>query len=46
MRVFRRRSQKDRLVWQQLGELCAKLGPETERRHPWPDWRFTVTHAR
>jgi hypothetical protein len=45
-RTLRRRSQKHRMTWQQIGTLADQWLPKPRILHPWPSQRFTVKHPR
>ena len=42
LRAFRRRSQRDRTEWRDIGTLTAAHWPKASIRHPWPDQRLVV----
>lgn len=46
LRTLRRRSQKDGLTWVRITKLAADWLPPPRIQHPWPAWRFVVTHPR
>jgi RNA-directed DNA polymerase len=41
-RTLRRRSQKDRKTWSDLGKLVAQRLPKPRIQHPWPNQRFNA----
>jgi RNA-directed DNA polymerase len=45
-RALRRRSQKDRTTWQDVGGLADRWLPKPRISHPWPSQRFRVKHPR
>lgn len=45
-RALRRRSQKDRTTWQDMGRLADRWLPKPRITHPWPSRRFRVKHPR
>ena len=45
-RALRRRSEKDRTTWQQIGRLADAFLPKPRILHPWPTQRFAVKHPR
>lgn len=45
-RRLRRRSQMDRMTWEQITRLANDWLPKPTLRHPWPRVRFAVTHPR
>jgi len=45
-RTLRRRSQMDRMTWEQITRLANDWLPKPTLRHPWPRVRFAVTHPR
>ena len=46
MRTLRRRSQKDRTVWERIRRLANDFLPKPLILHPWPEKRFVVRHPR
>src|ERR1039458_7687213 len=46
LRTLRRRSKKDRLLWQRMHGLAADWLPQPRILHPYPDKRFAVMHPR
>ena len=45
-RTLRRRGQKHRMTWQQIGKLADDWLPKPRILHPWPNQRFAVKHPR
>ena len=45
-RSRRRRSQKDRTTWHDMGKLADRWLPKPRISHPWPAQRFRVKHPR
>ncbi len=45
-RTLRRRGQKHRLTWKQIGKLSDHWLPKPRILHPWPNQRFAVKHPR
>src|SRR5467141_1152500 len=45
-RTLRRRGQKHRMTWQQIGTLADHWLPKPRILHPWPNQRFAVKHPR
>jgi RNA-directed DNA polymerase len=45
-RTLRRRGQKHRMTWQQIGTLADQWLPKPRILHPWPNQRFAVKHPR
>jgi RNA-directed DNA polymerase len=45
-RTLRRRGQKHRLTWKQIGKLADHWLPKPRILHPWPNQRFAVKHPR
>ena len=45
-RTLRRRGQKHRMTWQQIGMLADQWLPKPRILHPWPNQRFAVKHPR
>jgi hypothetical protein len=43
-RTLRRRGQKHRMTWQQIGTLADHWLPKPRILHPWPNQRFAVKH--
>ena len=46
LRTLRRRSQKDRTLWERMTRLADDWLPKPLIRHPWPSERFAVRHLR
>jgi group II intron reverse transcriptase/maturase len=45
-RALRRRSQRDRTTWKDVGRLAERYLPKPRIIHPWPMQRFRVKHPR
>lgn len=45
-RTLRRRSQRDKVTWEQMKRLAGQWLPMPRTLHPWPDARFAVKHPR
>jgi hypothetical protein len=45
-RSLRRRSQKDGMTWKRITRLANDWLAKPHIRHPWPSFRFAVTHPR
>ncbi|HWE07363.1 MAG TPA: group II intron reverse transcriptase/maturase, partial [Rhizomicrobium sp.] len=45
-RTLRRRGQKHRMTWGQIGKLADHWLPKPQILHPWPNQRFAVKHPR
>ena len=45
-RALRRRSQRDRTTWLDVGRLADRYLPRVRITHPWPSQRFAVKHPR
>ena len=45
LQILRRRSQRDRTTWEQLGRWVARYWPKLGIRHDWPARRFTAMHG-
>jgi group II intron reverse transcriptase/maturase len=45
-RTLRRRSQKDRTIWERMTKLADQWLPKPRILHPWPTARFVVNHPR
>jgi RNA-directed DNA polymerase len=45
-RALRRRSQKDRTIWDRMGRIANQWLPRPRILHPWPSRRFAVKHPR
>jgi RNA-directed DNA polymerase len=46
LRTLRRRSQKDRTLWERIEKLADDYLPKPKILHPWPNARFAVRHSR
>jgi RNA-directed DNA polymerase len=45
-RALKRRSQRGALAWERMRKLADDWLPKAQILHPWPEWRFAVTHPR
>lgn len=45
-RALRRRSQRWRVAWRHMIAVADRYLPKPTIQHPWPEYRFHVTHAR
>jgi len=45
-RTLKRRSQKDRMIWDRMTKLADQWLPKPRILHPWPTQRFVVKHPR
>jgi RNA-directed DNA polymerase len=46
MRTLRRRSERDKTVWDRFKQIAEPHLPKAQIQHPWPEQRFAVRHPR